>query len=72
VANNAVIRKNTVLGQPTEGALIALAMKVGGLRSTRETFLGPGAESELLAELKRKLGNCERKWPQGGGLRDTV
>uniref|UniRef100_A0A8C0QUS5 Calcium-transporting ATPase n=1 Tax=Canis lupus dingo TaxID=286419 RepID=A0A8C0QUS5_CANLU len=29
VANNAVIRKNTVMGQPTEGALIALAMKVG-------------------------------------------
>ncbi|XP_037672025.1 calcium-transporting ATPase type 2C member 2 isoform X2 [Choloepus didactylus] len=28
VANNAVIRKNTVLGQPTEGALIALAMKM--------------------------------------------
>uniref|UniRef100_A0A8C5XMN3 Calcium-transporting ATPase n=1 Tax=Microcebus murinus TaxID=30608 RepID=A0A8C5XMN3_MICMU len=29
VANNAVIRKNTVMGQPTEGALVALAMKVG-------------------------------------------
>uniref|UniRef100_A0A8C0QUU6 Calcium-transporting ATPase n=1 Tax=Canis lupus dingo TaxID=286419 RepID=A0A8C0QUU6_CANLU len=28
VANNAVIRKNTVMGQPTEGALIALAMKM--------------------------------------------
>ncbi|EPY81790.1 calcium-transporting ATPase type 2C member 2 [Camelus ferus] len=27
VANNAVIRKNAVMGQPTEGALIALAMK---------------------------------------------
>lgn len=32
VANNAVIRKNAVMGQPTEGALIALAMKVGTLR----------------------------------------
>lgn len=31
VANNAVIRRNTVLGQPTEGALLALAMKVGTL-----------------------------------------
>ncbi|XP_011938597.1 PREDICTED: calcium-transporting ATPase type 2C member 2 isoform X3 [Cercocebus atys] len=28
VANNAVIRKNTVMGQPTEGALMALAMKM--------------------------------------------
>ncbi|CAK7317938.1 Calcium-transporting ATPase type 2C member 2 [Vulpes lagopus] len=28
VANNAVIRKNTMMGQPTEGALIALAMKM--------------------------------------------
>ncbi|XP_075851942.1 calcium-transporting ATPase type 2C member 2 [Microcebus murinus] len=28
VANNAVIRKNTVMGQPTEGALVALAMKM--------------------------------------------
>ncbi|XP_030060390.1 calcium-transporting ATPase type 2C member 2 [Microcaecilia unicolor] len=28
VANNAVIRKNVLMGQPTEGALIALAMKM--------------------------------------------
>ncbi|XP_038224704.1 calcium-transporting ATPase type 2C member 2 isoform X2 [Dermochelys coriacea] len=28
VANNAIIRKNTMMGQPTEGALIALAMKM--------------------------------------------
>ncbi|EFB21504.1 hypothetical protein PANDA_014598, partial [Ailuropoda melanoleuca] len=28
VANNAVIRNNAVMGQPTEGALIALAMKM--------------------------------------------
>ncbi|NXK89494.1 AT2C2 ATPase, partial [Formicarius rufipectus] len=28
VVNNAIIRKNTVIGQPTEGALIALAMKM--------------------------------------------
>ncbi|XP_067396283.1 calcium-transporting ATPase type 2C member 2 isoform X2 [Emydura macquarii macquarii] len=28
VANNAIIRKKTVMGQPTEGALIALAMKM--------------------------------------------
>ncbi|XP_016021411.2 calcium-transporting ATPase type 2C member 2 [Rousettus aegyptiacus] len=28
VANNAIIRKNAVMGQPTEGALITLAMKM--------------------------------------------
>ncbi|RMC09280.1 hypothetical protein DUI87_14288 [Hirundo rustica rustica] len=28
VVNNAVIRKNSVIGQPTEGALVALAMKM--------------------------------------------
>ncbi|NXY63791.1 AT2C2 ATPase, partial [Callaeas wilsoni] len=28
VVNNAVIRKNSVIGQPTEGALLALAMKM--------------------------------------------
>ncbi|XP_073652508.1 calcium-transporting ATPase type 2C member 2 isoform X7 [Tursiops truncatus] len=29
VANNATIRKNAMMGQPTEGALVALAMKMG-------------------------------------------
>ncbi|XP_018115260.1 ATPase, Ca++ transporting, type 2C, member 2 S homeolog isoform X2 [Xenopus laevis] len=29
VANNAVIQKNTLMGQPTEGALIVLGMKMG-------------------------------------------
>lgn len=28
MANNAVIRKNAVMGQPTEGALMVLAMKM--------------------------------------------
>ncbi|NXX16313.1 AT2C2 ATPase, partial [Podargus strigoides] len=28
IVNNAIIRKNSVMGQPTEGALIALAMKM--------------------------------------------
>ncbi|NXS65602.1 AT2C2 ATPase, partial [Pandion haliaetus] len=28
VVNNAIVRKNSVIGQPTEGALIALAMKM--------------------------------------------
>ncbi|XP_034378381.1 calcium-transporting ATPase type 2C member 2 [Arvicanthis niloticus] len=36
VANNAVIRKNAVMGQPTEGALMALAMKMnlGGIKDS--------------------------------------
>lgn len=40
VANNAVIRKNTMMGQPTEGALIALAMKVGNFLFPFNTFDG--------------------------------
>lgn len=32
MVNNAIIRKNSVIGQPTEGALLALAMKVRLLR----------------------------------------
>lgn len=42
VANNAVIRKNAVMGQPTEGALIALAMKVGTSDGLRREFLHLG------------------------------
>uniref|UniRef100_A0A671ERV7 Calcium-transporting ATPase type 2C member 2 n=1 Tax=Rhinolophus ferrumequinum TaxID=59479 RepID=A0A671ERV7_RHIFE len=38
VANNAVIRKNTVMGQPTEGALIALAMKMD-LSDIKESYV---------------------------------
>ncbi|KAL7978957.1 hypothetical protein Chor_001260 [Crotalus horridus] len=38
VANNAVIRKAAVMGQPTEGALLALAMKMD-LDDTNNTYL---------------------------------
>ncbi|XP_004584279.2 calcium-transporting ATPase type 2C member 2 isoform X1 [Ochotona princeps] len=38
VANNAVIRRNTVLGQPTEGALLALAMKMD-LGDVRDAYV---------------------------------
>uniref|UniRef100_A0A8C0H0D9 Calcium-transporting ATPase n=1 Tax=Chelonoidis abingdonii TaxID=106734 RepID=A0A8C0H0D9_CHEAB len=38
VANNAIIRKNTVMGQPTEGALIALAMKME-LSDIKDTYI---------------------------------
>ncbi|KAM6177471.1 calcium-transporting ATPase type 2C member 2 [Erethizon dorsatum] len=38
VANNAVIRRNTVMGQPTEGALLALAMKMD-LGDIKDTYV---------------------------------
>uniref|UniRef100_A0A803SRY6 Calcium-transporting ATPase n=1 Tax=Anolis carolinensis TaxID=28377 RepID=A0A803SRY6_ANOCA len=38
VANNAEIRKTTVMGQPTEGALIALAMKME-LSDIKDTYI---------------------------------
>uniref|UniRef100_A0A8D2LFC0 Calcium-transporting ATPase n=1 Tax=Varanus komodoensis TaxID=61221 RepID=A0A8D2LFC0_VARKO len=38
VANNAVIQKTTVMGQPTEGALIALAMKME-LRERKDIYI---------------------------------
>ncbi|XP_023561015.1 calcium-transporting ATPase type 2C member 2 isoform X2 [Octodon degus] len=38
VANNAVLRGNTVMGQPTEGALLALAMKMD-LGSIKDTYV---------------------------------
>ncbi|XP_051024953.1 calcium-transporting ATPase type 2C member 2 [Acomys russatus] len=38
VANNAVIRKNTVMGQPTEGALMALAMKMN-LDGVKDSYI---------------------------------
>ncbi|XP_074864365.1 calcium-transporting ATPase type 2C member 2 isoform X2 [Carettochelys insculpta] len=38
VANNAIIRKNTVIGQPTEGALLALAMKMQ-LSDIKDTYV---------------------------------
>ncbi|XP_010004556.1 PREDICTED: calcium-transporting ATPase type 2C member 2 [Chaetura pelagica] len=38
VVNNAIIRKNSVIGQPTEGALIALAMKME-LADIKDTYV---------------------------------
>ncbi|XP_027474409.1 calcium-transporting ATPase type 2C member 2 isoform X2 [Zalophus californianus] len=38
VANNAIIRKNAMMGQPTEGALIALAMKMD-LSDTKDSYV---------------------------------
>lgn len=46
VANNADIRKGAVVGQPTEGALVALAMKVCSFPELvrQEDRLRPGWE----------------------------
>ncbi|XP_048372116.1 calcium-transporting ATPase type 2C member 2 [Sphaerodactylus townsendi] len=38
VANNAIIRKTTVMGQPTEGALVALAMKME-LSNVKDSYI---------------------------------
>ncbi|NXN72585.1 AT2C2 ATPase, partial [Himantopus himantopus] len=38
VVNNAIIRKNSVMGQPTEGALVALAMKME-LADIKDTYV---------------------------------
>ncbi|KAG8513142.1 Calcium-transporting ATPase type 2C member 2, partial [Galemys pyrenaicus] len=38
VANNAIIRQNSVMGQPTEGALMALAMKMD-LSNVKESYV---------------------------------
>ncbi|XP_062841321.1 calcium-transporting ATPase type 2C member 1 isoform X2 [Trichomycterus rosablanca] len=38
ICNDAVIRNNTLMGRPTEGAIIALAMKVG-LESVQQEFV---------------------------------
>ncbi|KAL6045595.1 hypothetical protein STEG23_029496 [Scotinomys teguina] len=43
VANNAVIRKNTVMGQPTEGALMVLAMK-----DQEDVYFMKGAFEEVI------------------------
>lgn len=62
MANNAVISQDTVLGQPTEGALLALAMKVGpsGLQQDRgDLALRPGVQEmtlEGLVALESSIG----------------
>ncbi|XP_077309540.1 calcium-transporting ATPase type 2C member 2 [Lithobates pipiens] len=38
VANNAIIRNGTLMGQPTEGALLVLAMKMG-MGNSRENYI---------------------------------
>ncbi|XP_026346518.1 calcium-transporting ATPase type 2C member 2 [Ursus arctos] len=59
VANNAVIRKNAVMGQPTEGALIALAMKMD-LRDIKDAYVRK-KEIPFSSEQKWTAVKCSRK-----------
>uniref|UniRef100_A0A8C7BXI0 Calcium-transporting ATPase n=1 Tax=Neovison vison TaxID=452646 RepID=A0A8C7BXI0_NEOVI len=59
VANNAVIRKNAVMGQPTEGALIALAMKMD-LGDIKDSYVRK-KEIPFSSEQKWMAARCSPK-----------
>nr|XP_031536785.1 calcium-transporting ATPase type 2C member 2 [Vicugna pacos] len=59
VANNAVIRKNAVMGQPTEGALIALAMKMD-LSDIKDSYVRK-KEIPFSSEQKWMVVQCSPK-----------
>uniref|UniRef100_A0A8C5JXF3 Calcium-transporting ATPase n=1 Tax=Jaculus jaculus TaxID=51337 RepID=A0A8C5JXF3_JACJA len=59
VANNAVVRKNTMMGQPTEGALIALAMKMG-LKDIKDSYVRK-EEMPFSSEQKWMAVRCSPK-----------
>uniref|UniRef100_I3N985 P-type Ca(2+) transporter n=1 Tax=Ictidomys tridecemlineatus TaxID=43179 RepID=I3N985_ICTTR len=63
VANNADIRKNTVVGQPTEGALIALAMKMD-LGDIKDSYIRR-KEIPFSSEQKWMAVRCSRKNEDG-------
>nr|XP_027789091.2 calcium-transporting ATPase type 2C member 2 [Marmota flaviventris] len=63
VANNADIRKNTVVGQPTEGALIALAMKMD-LSDIKDSYIRR-KEIPFSSEQKWMAVRCSRKNEDG-------
>uniref|UniRef100_A0A4X2M2L5 Calcium-transporting ATPase n=1 Tax=Vombatus ursinus TaxID=29139 RepID=A0A4X2M2L5_VOMUR len=64
VANNAVIRKNMVMGQPTEGALIALAMKMD-LSDIKDSYIRkkeiPFSSEQKWMAVKCSLKNEEQE-----------
>ncbi|XP_020844919.1 calcium-transporting ATPase type 2C member 2 [Phascolarctos cinereus] len=64
VANNAVIRKNMVMGQPTEGALIALAMKMD-LNDIKDSYIRkkeiPFSSEQKWMAVKCSLKNEEQE-----------
>ncbi|XP_047567292.1 calcium-transporting ATPase type 2C member 2 [Lutra lutra] len=59
VANNAVIRKNAVVGQPTEGALTALAMKMD-LSDIKDSYVRK-KEIPFSSEQKWMAARCSPK-----------
>uniref|UniRef100_A0A8D2E0Z9 Calcium-transporting ATPase n=1 Tax=Sciurus vulgaris TaxID=55149 RepID=A0A8D2E0Z9_SCIVU len=63
VANNAVIEKNTVMGQPTEGALVALAMKMD-LSNIRDSYVRK-EEIPFSSEQKWMAVRCSPKSEDG-------
>ncbi|XP_069074350.1 calcium-transporting ATPase type 2C member 2 isoform X1 [Pleurodeles waltl] len=56
VANNAIIENNTLLGQPTEGALVVLAMKMG--LENRSNFYVRRKEIPFSSEQKWMAVKC--------------
>nr|XP_056718837.1 calcium-transporting ATPase type 2C member 2 [Euleptes europaea] len=64
VANNAIIRKTTVMGQPTEGALVALAMKME-LSDSKDTYVKkkeiPFSSEQKWMAVKCSLKNQEEE-----------
>uniref|UniRef100_A0A8C3IKZ5 Calcium-transporting ATPase n=1 Tax=Chrysemys picta bellii TaxID=8478 RepID=A0A8C3IKZ5_CHRPI len=73
VANNAIIRKNTVMGQPTEGALIVLAMKVGDIKDIyiRKKEIPFSSEQKWMA-VKCMLKNQEDIYFMKGAFEEVI
>ncbi|KAF6098629.1 ATPase secretory pathway Ca2+ transporting 1 [Phyllostomus discolor] len=64
VCNDAVIRNNTLMGKPTEGALIALAMKMG-LDGLQQDYIRK-AEYPFSSEQKWMAVKCVHRTQQDG------
>lgn len=64
LCNNALIRDETLYGQPTEGALVACAMK-HGLRDLREQYTRLH-EIPFSSETKMMVVKCAPKFSDGG------
>uniref|UniRef100_UPI00358E72F4 calcium-transporting ATPase type 2C member 1 isoform X1 n=1 Tax=Myxine glutinosa TaxID=7769 RepID=UPI00358E72F4 len=59
VCNNTIVRENNLMGQPTEGALLALAMKMG-LKGLREDYIRK-SEIPFSSEQKWMAVKCVHK-----------
>uniref|UniRef100_A0A8C8VJV1 Calcium-transporting ATPase n=1 Tax=Pelusios castaneus TaxID=367368 RepID=A0A8C8VJV1_9SAUR len=75
VANNAIIRKNTVMGQPTEGALIALAMKME-LSDVKDIYIRkkeiPFSSEQKWMAVKCMLKNQEEVYFMKGAFEEVI